>query len=156
MLAALAVGASGGASNEATGVAVQFRGTRNTNFVGILVEPMEAGTGGSSIDRDWMSDSVLVLKAGGANIGGAGAAVWAWRRRGQSPLVVPIELLFNRPKSYWVRVLDAVSIYSIARADLDDVLVFRSAVEDKSLESIDPDRSRIDTIEVVDGILYVL
>jgi len=59
VLAALAGGASGGASNEAAGIAVQCLGTWDAALAGILVEPIDAGTSGSSADCDWMSDSVL-------------------------------------------------------------------------------------------------
>ena len=76
MLAALAGGASGGPSDEAAGVAVQFSGAWNTVFVGILVEAREAGTTGNSIDRGEYS-VVSVMDTSGTHAGGAGTAIWA-------------------------------------------------------------------------------
>jgi hypothetical protein len=95
VLAALAGGASGGPSDEAAGVAVQCPGTWNTELVGILVEAIDAGTTGNSIDRGEYS-VVGVLDTSGAHAGGAGTAIWAWRRRRRlCPLVVPIETPFQ-------------------------------------------------------------
>ena len=83
VLATLAGGASGGVSNEAAAVAVQFLGTWDTYVTGILVEAWEAWTSGNSIDREGSCYSVIVLEASSTDIGGTGAAVGTsdYRRR---------------------------------------------------------------------------
>ena len=83
VLAALAGGASGGPSDEATGVAVEGRGTWNTYLGGGLVEAWEAWTSGNSIDREGSCYSVIVLEASSTDIGGTSTAVGTsdYRRR---------------------------------------------------------------------------
>lgn len=91
---ALAGGTSGEVSNEDAVFAVECLGARNTNLVGILVGRIEswvAGASGSSVNRDWIGDSVASLRATGADILGASATFRAERGNWRWKLVVPKE-----------------------------------------------------------------
>lgn len=92
MLVAFAGGTGGGPVNETAGSTVQFFGTRDTDFIGSLIEAWEAGTSGSSANHDWIEDSVVSPRASSAQIWTTSTTCRAGRWNWWGKLVIPEEL----------------------------------------------------------------
>jgi hypothetical protein len=150
VLAALAGGASGSPSDEATGVAVEGAGAGDADLAVVLIETWEAWADGYFSDSDGSRNSVGILKTCDTHFGCTGASIGTSRG---DRLVVPIELIRSRKTTVCICIsrLGNCRVDSITRADLDDVGKGCITIKEEKLDPIDACRCRINSVDIVAG-----